>query len=155
MVSAFRIVKRRLAEQAFDGEGARRWGGRWNSPGVAVVYMAETRSLAALELLVHLESAEALQSYVLFEARMDAALIETVKASDLPEDWRAEPGPRRLQEIGDGWVAERRSAALRVPSAVIAEESNFLLNPAHADFAKIEIGGAQPFRMDPRVARQG
>ncbi|MGB6265894.1 MAG: RES family NAD+ phosphorylase [Candidatus Acidiferrales bacterium] len=154
-VRTFRIVKQYLAQRAFDGEGARLYGGRWNSPGVAIVYTAESRSLAALELLVHLESAEALQSYVLFEVRIEPLLIQTLDVRGLLGGWRAEPPMKEVQAIGDRWVAAGESAVLKVPSAVIPEENNFLLNPAHADFGEIRIGGAQPFRLDPRVARQG
>lgn len=150
-VSAWRIVKRKLAKDAFSGEGARRFGGRWNSPGVAMVYTAQSRSLAALEILVHLESPDLLDQYVVIEVRMDSALITRVDKSELPRDWQAEPPPPSLQSMGDGWVASDDSPVLEVPSSIIPAESNFLLNPLHRDFQKLMIGKPARFRFDLRL----
>lgn len=154
IVSAWRIVKRRLAADAFSGEGARLYGGRWNSPGTRVVYVSQSQSLAALEMLVHLKSAEALDHYVTIEVKFDDALAEKIERSALQDDWQSEPAPPGLRAIGDNWAAAKRSAALQVPSAVVPDESNFLLNPAHADFARIEIGEAVAFAFDPRLLRK-
>lgn len=151
MPSGFRIAKARHARDAFDGEGARRYGGRWNSPGTPLVYTSATRALAALELLVHLQASELLATYVLSETTFEAALVERLEPVRLPRNWRAFPSRVGLQEIGDRWVAERRSAVLEVPSAVVPAESNFLLNPLHRDFAKIAVGGSSRFEFDPRL----
>ena len=151
MPSGFRIAKARHARGAFDGEGARRYGGRWNSPGTPLVYTSATRALAVLELLVHLQASELLATYVLIEATFEAALVERLEPVRLPRNWRAFPSRVALQEIGDRWVAERRSAVLEVPSAVVPAESNFLLNPLHRDFAKIAVGGSSRFEFDPRL----
>jgi RES domain-containing protein len=151
IVSAWRIVKRRLAKDAFSGEGARLYGGRWNSPGVSVVYTAQSQSLAALELLVHLETPDLLLEYVLIEARFDSSLITRLGKSDLPADWRASPAPASTRAIGDAWIAEEPSPVLEVPSAVIPVENIFLLNPQHSGFAKIEMGSPIDFEFDPRL----
>lgn len=151
MPSGFRIAKARHARNAFDGKGARRYGGRWNSPGTPLVYTSATRALAALELLVHLQASELLTGYVLVEATFDAALVERLGPVRLPRDWKAFPSPAVLQEIGDRWAAERRSAVLEVPSAVVPAESNFLLNPRHPDFTKISVGRSGRFAFDPRL----
>lgn len=153
-LSAWRIVKRKLASEAFSGEGARLYGGRWNSPGVPAVYTAQSRSLAALEILVHLESPELLSHYVVFEVSLDEAMVIAMPESKLPHDWQTEPPPRELRAIGDSWAAARASAVLQVPSAIIPEESLFLLNPLHEDFSKLAIGELLPFRMDPRLLRK-
>jgi RES domain-containing protein len=150
-VSAWRIVKRKLAKDAFSGEGARLYGGRWNSPGVSVVYTAQSQSLAALELLVHLENSDLLHEYVVIEARFDAALITRIAKSDLPKDWRASPPPASARAIGDTWIADEPSPVLELPSAVIPAENIFLLNPQHSAFAKIEIGDALDFEFDLRL----
>jgi RES domain-containing protein len=150
-VSAWRIVKRRLANDAFSGEGARLYGGRWNSPGVSVVYAAQSQSLAALELLVHLEISDVLYEYVVIEARFDTSLVTRLAKSDLPADWRASPAPASARAIGDAWIAEDPSPVLELPSAVIPAENIFLLNPQHSDFAKIEIGKPMDFEFDPRL----
>lgn len=151
---AWRIVKRSRIAGAFDGEGARRWGGRWNSPGVAVVYAAEHESLAALELLVHLHTSQLLAAYVSIPVEFDERLVESVDPGKLPEGWRGNPSPAALAAIGDRWAAERRSALLRVPSALVPSETNYLLLPAHPDFRRVEIGKPRSFDFDPRLGRR-
>jgi RES domain-containing protein len=151
MPTGWRITKTHRLDTAFDGEGARLHGGRWNSPGTAVVYTAQSAALAALELLVHLQSSHLLGAYSFVPARFDRSLVEGIDAGALPADWRRYPAPAALQQIGDQWVAGARSAVLEVPSAVVPSERNFLLNPAHRDFARIEIGAPQPFEFDPRL----
>lgn len=150
-VSAWRIVKRKLAREAFNGEGARLYGGRWNSPGVSVVYAAESQSLAALEMLVHLENPDVLAEYVVIEARFADSLITRVPRANLPDDWRANPPPASARAVGDAWIAAEPSPVLELPSAIIPAEKNFLLNPQHRDFAQIEIGEPQPFDFDVRL----
>ena len=150
-VSGWRIVKRKLSREAFSGEGARLYGGRWNSPGRSVVYAAQSQSLAALELLVHLENSDLLYEYVVIEARFDPSLVTHLPKSDLPKDWRASPPPASTHAIGDAWIAEEPSPVLQVPSAVIPVENVFLLNPQHSTFGKIRIGEPLPFEFDLRL----
>ncbi|MBI1747075.1 MAG: RES domain-containing protein [Acidobacteria bacterium] len=150
-VVAWRIVKRKLAATAFNGDGARLHGGRWNNPGVAIVYTAQSQALAALEMLVHLDSPELLEKYVLFEVGIDPAMITPVEPSQLPRNWRAHPSPAQVRAIGDAWAASRTSAVLRVPSGLVPGENNFLLNPRHKDFPKLHIGKPLPFRFDLRL----
>ncbi len=147
------MVKRKLAKTAFSGEGARRYGGRWNSPDVAMIYTAESQSLAALEIVVHLEAVELLDEYVVFEVEMDERMIARVEWAQLPRRWRADPPPAGLRALGDSWVASGTSAALQVPSAMVPAEHNFLLNPRHADFSKLRVGRAVRFLFDPRLAK--
>jgi RES domain-containing protein len=153
MISAWRIVKRKHAQRAFSGEGARRYGGRWNSAGVGIVYTAESQSLAALEMVVHLDSSELLDHYVVFSVGIDELLVAKVELSDLPRNWRSDPPPMKAREIGDSWVAAGTSVVLQVPSVILPAEHNFLLNPHHPDFSKLVIGSPSPFRFDRRLAR--
>ena len=152
MPAAWRIVKQKHVSQAFDGEGARLHGGRWNSPGTRMVYSSQSLALAALEMLVHLDHARLLSSYVAFRLDFDDTLVERIDRARLPASWRGYPAPPELQEIGDGWIASQRSAVLEVPSAIV-EESNYLLDPTHRDFARIAIAPPAPFRFDPRLLR--
>jgi RES domain-containing protein len=154
MPRAWRLVKARHAAGAFDGEGARLHGGRWNSPGTRVVYVSSSRSLAALELLVHLEIAEALEHYAVIEVRIPAQSITRLDPRRLPLDWRSDPPPAALRALGDAWVRAARSVALEVPSVVVPDETNYLLNPAHPSFRRIAIGKPQPFRYDARLTRR-
>jgi RES domain-containing protein len=151
MPTAWRITKSSRSATAFDGEGARLYGGRWNSPGTALVYTAQSQSLAALELLVHLQASEILASYSSIAVTFADKLIEVLDSAVLPRQWRRFPGPVALQEIGDRWVAASRSVVLQVPSAVVPAEALFLLNPGHADFASVKIGSPTPFEFDHRL----
>jgi RES domain-containing protein len=147
---AWRIVKAKHAATAFDGEGARLFGGRWNSPGTRMIYTSATLSLAALESLVHL-SPPVLFKYVAIPVEFDESLIETLPASALPADWTEEPPSPSTKSIGDRWVKEARSAVLEVPSVIINAEPNYLLNLEHRDFKKVSIGKPVPFAFDPRL----
>ena len=150
-ISAWRIVKRKLANDAFSGRGARVYGGRWNSPGVAMVYAAASQSLAALEILVHAETPELLGYYVVIEVSIEPSLIQLLDPSQLPRDWQAEPPLQALRKIGDDWIRSASSPVLQVPSAIVPAESNFLLNPLQEKFGNLVIGKPQPFHFDPRL----
>jgi len=147
---AWRIVKQSRAATAFDGEGTWLFGGRWNSPGARIVYTSATLSLAALETLVHLNPPVPLK-FVAIPVEFDDALVESVPVSRLPEGWTAEPPPPSIQQIGDQWARESRSAVLKIPSVIVPAESNYLLNPAHRYFSKIAIGKPIPFAFDRRL----
>jgi len=148
MNRVWRIVKEKHAATAFSGEGARRYGGRWNSVGTSVVYTSGSKALVALEALVHLNP-PVIFKYVAIAIEFDDALVEKVAA--LPAEWTEEPPPPATKAIGDLWVKEARSAVLELPSVIVPGEPNYLLNPAHPDFKKIVIGKSEPFSFDPRL----
>jgi RES domain-containing protein len=152
--TAWRIVKRKFRKIAFTGEGPRRYGGRWNSKGVAVVYVAQSQSLAALEMLAHLDSGDLLRYYVAIPVSFDSRLVADMDISSLPKNWKGYPAPRNLRTIGDTWASSGKSAVLRVPSVLVPSESNFLLNPRHPDYANLVIGKPLRFSFDPRLFRQ-
>ncbi|MBX9580323.1 MAG: RES family NAD+ phosphorylase [Gemmataceae bacterium] len=150
-VRVWRIDQVRWAATSFSGEGARLYGGRWNSPGRSVVYVAEHPGLAALEVLVHAIPERRLRTgYCLIEAIVPPELIDPIP--DLPDDWAADPPPETARAVGDRWLAADDSRpALRIPSAVVPDGFNYLLNPLHPRFAEVRIGQPQPFRFDPRL----
>ena len=148
---AWRLVKTKYLAHAFDGEGARIFGGRWNSPGVPVVYLAQSLALAALEVLVHLQSAQPLTAWSTIPVTFSERLVKTVAEDSLPARWNEWPAPVALQEIGDAWVAAGVSAMLSVPSAVVPAERIYLLNPLHPGFRRVRIGEATPFAFDARL----
>jgi RES domain-containing protein len=152
-VHAWRIIKAKHAAAAFSGDAARKYGGRWNSPGTAVVYAAGSVSLAILETVVHLQSHELLERYLPFELAFDAARVITLDPVTLPKTWRSSPPPPTIQHIGDAWVAAAGSPVLRVPSVIVPAEWNYVLNPSHPAFAKTLIGPKQRVHFDPRLIK--
>jgi RES domain-containing protein len=135
-----------------DGEGARRYGGRWNKPGTPVVYTSGTLSLAALEYLVHVDSDILPDSLVSVRATIpDSLAIETIHASDLPGDWKDKIIPVTLQERGTSWANRAKSPILKVPSVVIEHEWNYVLNPLHPDFPQITWDTGIAFSLDSRL----
>jgi RES domain-containing protein len=151
IVTAWRIVKRKHAKHAFNGEGARTFGGRWNNPGVPLIYAAESESLAVLEMLVHLDAPELLARYVLFTVGIEMPLIMDADLAELPKNWKARSSTPTCRALGDKWAAGQMSVALRVPSAVVPSEHNFLINTLHPDFSRLTIAPHSPFRFDSRL----
>lgn len=150
-LSAWRIVKTKYLKEAFDGEGARLYGGRWNSRGNRAVYAAEHASLAVLEVLVHLESSLPLPDYSLVQVTFPEALIEDFDVEELPSNWRISPPPMEVQSIGDRWIDGGRSVVLKVPSVVLPIECVYLFNPQHPDFERVTILEPIPFSFDKRL----
>lgn len=151
MPTVWRIVKAKHAASAFDGEGARRSGGRWTSLGRRAVYTSSTVALATLEMIAHLDSTAPLPAYVLIEATVPDSLITTVDLAALPSNWRQYPSPPESRVIGDAWLDAKRSAVLKVPSALVPVEYNYVMNPQHPDFALITTGAPLSFPLDPRL----
>jgi RES domain-containing protein len=152
-IRAWRITKARHAAGASSGNGARTFGGRWNSPGTPMFYTAGSTSLAILEMLVHLQAAELIRRYVLFEISFDDSLVIEIAPVRLPKGWRKSPPPRTTQFVGDRWILARDTAILKTPSAIVPSEWNYLLNPAHPDLKRIKIGPKQPIQFDPRLVK--
>lgn len=149
---AFRLC--RVTWPAYDGEGARLAGGRWNSKGTRVLYMSENRSLAVLEILVHL-SASIPDRYMLGVAEIpDDIMIEVLDETGLPAGWStlAPRDQAATRQVGDEWVAQQHSAILSVPSVILGER-NYVLNPAHPDFLRIRFADPVPFQFDSRLIR--
>ena len=145
-VAAFRVCRRIYAR--LDGEGSRKVGGRWNSPGRPVVYMAQSVALAVLENLVHMSREDYPVGYVV----MEAIVPDHVRILDHLHflDFRV-GGAIRERKAGDDWLASGKSAVLRVPSAVVEGEWNYLINPQHLDFAQIVVHDPVPIRFDERL----
>ncbi|MFS1436225.1 MULTISPECIES: RES family NAD+ phosphorylase [Vibrio] len=137
MITIYRIVKEKRADTAMDGNGARLYGGRWNSIGRPAVYVAGSESLAILEILVHLKNTKVLDSYVLFTLELDEEDALLLNNEDLPSNWKEEPAPLETAEIGDQWLSSNNSLALAVPSVVVPRELNYILNINHPNFDKL------------------
>jgi RES domain-containing protein len=153
MLTVWRLVTARYAATAFSGEGARLYGGRWSRKGVPMVYTAGSRSLAVLEALVQDQPLRA--RYHMIPAMLPNNLkIERIAPDALPPNWRSLAAREELQAIGSEWVKGVSTAVLAVPSAVIPAETNYLLNPLHPQFGKIEIGEAEELVTDLRLFSQ-
>jgi RES domain-containing protein len=149
-VRVWRICSRK--HRRFEGEGARRYGGRWNHTGTSIVYTSASLSLAALELFVHVDIDTVPGELVAIEAEIPNTLnIGAVRIESLPRDWRRYPAPDALKDIGTAWAKKASTAILALPSAVIPAERNYLLNPAHRDFKRIRLRKPVAFRFDARM----
>jgi RES domain-containing protein len=151
MAQVWRIVKEKYADSAFSGEGARRAGGRFNSPGRPVVYTSASLALAELEILVNLPTDRLLASYVAFRAHVPDAHMTTLDRAALPDHWRTNPAPQAVRALGDEWLQAKSALALRVPSAVVPRENNVLLNPEHPNFENVTVEGPLDPDLDDRL----
>ncbi len=153
MTSVWRIVKEKYADIAFDGEGARLYGGRWNHPGFPAVYCSETLALAALELFVQLDAAPNMSLVAIEASFSDEISIETLEKP--PKNWNHYPLSIETQNLGSEWIKEEKSTVLKVPSVIISREFNYILNPRHTDFNKIKIHKPTVFTFDARMYKIG
>lgn len=135
-----------------SGTGARIFGGRWNYKGVSVVYASESRALATLEYLVHVPLSLTPADLSLASIKIpDSVVPKKIPVSKLPRNWRDYPAPTRLAKIGSDWVLSNETLLLRVPSAIVKDECNILLNPAHRDMKLVEIADVEKYRLDERL----
>jgi RES domain-containing protein len=152
MITAWRIAKQTYQFTGSSGEGARIYGGRWNPIGIPAIYTAESLSLATLEIIVHLEREQLLyKRFVKIPVTFETSLVFPLSRKKRPKDWNSLPPSESTQKIGQKWIEQAKHAVLKIPSTVISEEHNFLINPAHPDFSAIEIGKPQRFEFDERL----
>jgi len=165
----WRLASRKYVDTAFSGIGSYRVGGRWSSPGMYAVYTSRRLSLCVLEQLVHMEVSH--MGAMFASIPMDipgGTLIEAIQTNEDPSDidddivvqtrgrittrdWKDVPSPATNRGFGDDWLKDSKSAILRVPSAIVPSESNFLLNVEHPDFKNFNIGDAEDFFFDSRL----
>jgi len=147
----WRITHKKYAKDAFSGEGARIYGGRFNSAGHPAVYTSGSLSLSLLESLVQTNDKSWFSSCVFFYADIPDSLIKEVLVSQLPDGWDALPCEAASQRFGDQWIVDQESAVLKVPSVVLPSEWNYVLNPQHPDFDKIEFSAEDDLPVDERL----
>ena len=150
----FRIEREKYLKATLTGTGASLSKGfRWNSFNTRLVYTAESRALAMLEVSVHLDLSEdlPLDRYFVEIDIPDDLLIFEVKIGDLPGDWNAKPPARTTQLIGDDFVSQNEAALLKVPSSIVPFEYNYLINPAHPDSRKLKVISQSPMSFDSRL----
>jgi RES domain-containing protein len=150
----WRICREVHAAGASTGEGARRFGGRWNSRGVPMVYASTSLALAAIELFVHLEPSQSPGDLVSIPAELPhGEPARTIHADELPPDWWTDDALAQTRKLGDEWIRSAASLALQVPSVPIRSDWNVLVNPRHPRIAEVKIDPLQPFNFDWRMFR--
>lgn len=148
----WRLTQKRHAKTAFSGIGNRKVGSRWVPEGYLAVYTSENVSLAVLENLVHLDVSHFRDNYQLISIDIpNDIIIDEVDISSLPDNWQDRYEDQELQSVGLEWIESAESAILAVPSAVIMNEYNHILNPIHPDFEKLTISKPMPFKFDGRL----
>lgn len=150
-IRVWRITGKKYADDAFSGEGARIWGGRFNSPGNPAVYTSGSLSLALLENLVQTNTRDYFKNLVYVYADIPANMISTPTMDDLPDGWSQIPHSESSQAFGDTWIKDGTFPVLRIPSVVVSQEFNYMINPKHREYAKIIISKAGPLSLDPRI----
>lgn len=150
-ITAWRITLERYAQAAMTGEGAKLFGGRWNPVGYPAVYLAEHLSLAILEMVVHVDSTDKIGNFVAVPVTFEQNSIYPVPVSSLPENWSALPIPSATQQMGKQWLERNEYLVMQVSSSVVPIEANYVVNPLHKDFKRIEIGEPMVLRIDPRI----
>lgn len=154
MIKLFRISTSQHIND-ITGTGARIYGGRWNHAGYPVVYVSGSRSLAALEFLVHVPMALAPEDLSIVEINIHKNVKRvSIKESQLPLNWRDYPAPEQLANIGTNWIKSKSSLLLDIPSAVVDKEINTLINPLHPDIIHVNVAIVKGFSFDPRLLKK-
>ena len=133
------------------GTGTRLFGGRWSSKGKPGIYLASSRALAVLEVLVHLQPLMIPNNYCLAEIEVPDNSVEQAGINHLPSNWKDVSPPAEINKIGDDFLLAKKHLALQLPSAVVQAEFNFLINPLHKDMRKVKIIKQDPFNFDERL----
>jgi RES domain-containing protein len=151
-MKVYRISKCEYIED-LEGTGAARYPGRWNSKGTYILYTAATPSLALLESVVHISNI-AISSYCMICLDIPENKIRTIDSFELPANWFTNPPIDVLKQIGDSFIKENKFLALKIPSAIMPEENNYLLNPAHPDFKKVSTVYVRHLPIDERFLKR-
>jgi RES domain-containing protein len=152
-VKVYRIAKMKFVND-LSGKGAELYGGRWNNAGVPMIYTSESRALAGLEYLVHISTSLLPLNLSIAELEFSNRIkVDTIHKIDLPGNWKEYPAPFELPEIGSKWIMECTSLVLRVPSVLLENEFNYLINPKHRDISKIIIKNIESYSFDNRLIK--
>lgn len=152
MIIAWRLIKKSREAEAFSGEGARLYGGRWNHRRTAVVYLSDSLSLAALEVFVHLGPSYRGMIFAPFHIEIpDKLSVDSLARDKLPKNWRGEPPSDTCKDIGTDWVKGGTSAVLEIPSVIIPVQKNYVINISHPDYSLFQIVREDDFSFDPRM----
>ena len=147
----YRLAKAKFSHD-LSGKGAEKSGGRWNSKGISMVYTSDSRALCTTEIAVHIPLGLLPSDYKIISIEIpDSIKIGTLASNKLLPDWRSIPHSGSTQQIGDDFIRQNKSAVLKVPSAVVAGNFNYVLNPGHSDFSQIKVLSVEGFSFDSRL----
>jgi RES domain-containing protein len=151
-MNVYRISKCKFISN-LAGTGAATFGGRWNSKGIHILYTAATPSLALLESVVHISNIP-IDDYCMATIEIPENKLKEIKITDLPKNWFINPAPDNLKLIGDKFIKDNIFLALKLPSAIMMEDFNFLLNPGHPDFNKVNLVATRTIPIDDRLLKK-
>lgn len=151
-MDVYRLANARRASD-LSGEGARRAGGRWNRAGTAVLYTASSRALATLEVLVHIPLAFIPDGYRMLTLHLPDDSLQTLPVDVLPDGWNSLTPPVAVKQLIEEWMNDSRSLVLKVPSAIVEADFNFIINPMHTRITEVQITDNQPYEFDTRLFR--
>ena len=147
----FRLLRKKYPIE-LSGKGAAMSGNRWNSKGTEIIYCAESRALAMAEVAVHISLATLPNDFVMVEIEIpNTVSVSSIPFEELPEGWNSFPHLLHTQHVGDEFVLGKKACVLKVPSAVVPGDFNYLINPNHSGFASIQIVDQADFPFDPRI----
>jgi len=150
----FRLCRERYVND-LSGRGAEINGGRWNGRGTAALYTSSSRALCTIEIVVHIPAGIVPKDYYLVTIEIpDDAQVSIMSLKDLPGNWNNNPVSSSSQRIGNAFIAEQKALVMRVPSAIIKDEWNCIINPMHKDFKKVKIVATEPFSFDTRLFKK-
>ncbi len=149
----FRLSKTKFARD-LSGKGAEIAGGRWNSKGIPVIYCGASRALCTTEIAVHTPLGNIPEDYQIVSIKIPDIGFYEIPESKLPKNWRVFPHSIDTQKLGDQFVKANKHLVMRVPSAVVQGDFNFIINPRHKDFSKVKIQNVQAFSFDERLFKK-
>ena len=152
-MTVFRLSKTIYAND-LSGAGAERVGGRWNGRGTPMVYTSSSRALCVTEVAVHMPLGLVPNDYAMVSIELPAVKFLEIKTTDLPKTWNSFPHSHATQLIGDKFVREGKHLVMKVPSAAVQGEFNYLINPRHKDITKVKVIDVEPFRFDVRLFKR-
>ena len=150
-MEVFRLSRKKYASE-LSGIGASKFGNRWNSKGTEIIYCASSRALAMAEVSVHLSLVNLPKDFVMLEINIPKSIrVDVLNEKNLPENWNDFPHTYKTQKLGDAFIYSNENCILKVPSAVVKGDFNYLINPHHSDFKKIKISSFYKFPFDKRL----
>ncbi len=150
----YRILHRRYRDEPFSGKGGLHYRSRWASKGQLVSYAADHLATATLEKISGVKRADLLTEMVYAKAEVDASLVEVLPEAEWPEDWKALPAPDTTRAVGDAWLASAQSLLLRVPSVVLPDSYNYVVNAAHPAMGELHVKKVESLLLDNRILAQ-